>query len=185
MQVLVRGWGGAKGYILNVPLPVPQWLAAVRHMVDPKHNKASKCLLVLCFTVQQRFVEGTCLEEQAKGNKRWFPSNPPLSLQALFQCLSFCLIISRRLRNAQSGLASLFGVQSIYFSEHRAYPCTALISMSMACHIASDRGGATRYLMQHHHREEILTICCVQMKRGCLCACGFWRAWRQAFGPHG
>lgn len=40
-------------------------------------------------------------------------------------------------------------------------------------------------LMQLRYREEILTICCVQVKRGCVCACGFWRAWRQALGPHG
>lgn len=67
----------------------------------------------------------------------------PPSLKALLYCLPFSLIISPSLCNVQSGIASLFWIPvHIFFSEQRAYPCTLLISMSLACRIASKRNGA-------------------------------------------
>lgn len=128
--------------------------AAERHMAAPRHNKASECLLVL--RLRLFLMEGTCSEEAAKGNKRSnFPSNnhsqlPPDPQPPIPPCSParstpppFCLVISRRLHNAQSGFASrFFGVHRIYFSEPRAaYPCSAAlgfpVSVSLARRMAS------------------------------------------------
>lgn len=65
-------------------------------------------------------VEGTCSEEAAKGNKRSkFPSTEPLPPPPR-SAPPFCLVISRRLRNAQSGFASLF---FFWGGECTAYIC--------------------------------------------------------------
>lgn len=68
LALYIRKWRG-RGHILYVPLPAMELFAAARHMAELEHNKALKCLLVLCFTVQPCFVEGTCCEEPSKANK--------------------------------------------------------------------------------------------------------------------
>ncbi len=71
LTLYIRKWR-VRSHILNVPLPAVESFAAARQMAELEHNKAFKCLLVLCFTVQYCFVEGTCYEQPAKRNKQWW-----------------------------------------------------------------------------------------------------------------
>lgn len=93
------------------------------------------------------------------------PVTPPCPSPSL----SHCDYVTHNL-----GLRHSLESGAYIFSEQRAYPCTLLISMSLACQIASERGGAVlRYLVQHtalrmQSRAEIQTSYCVQ-DDGVLC----------------